>query len=218
MTKQYCAYELNLPVTNFLRSPEELQVMQDAFPTPEQTGFWPNGERRVWGIQYAKSEKLLSDEYLNVLRNELGVNDCHNILGAGIHGEDGGFGTVSWFRGSPEEHMHIHIDGGCPWAINVVWSTDDDDMVWWEPKPGEAAHGRTSITGRTAPSWWESQCIELDRFKMCTPTAKLVRTDIPHSAENHSKKLRWACSVRDHTKKLSWDEAVEYFSKWIVPR
>lgn len=216
--KQFCAYDLDLPVTNFLTDMAKLQPLMDTFPTPNETGYWPHGEKRVWGIQYAQSEKILSKEYLAVIRNVLKINDSHNVLGAGIHGEDGGEGTVAWFRGEPNTHMHIHTDGGACWAINVVWGADNADMVWWQPKPGEQHHDRVSITGRSAPSWWESQCIELDRFPMATPRAKLVRTDIPHSAENHSSTVRWACSVRDHHKKWTWEEAVENLSAWIIPR
>jgi hypothetical protein len=121
----------------------------------------------------------------------------HSDWGATTHGRQANF-AINWTIGEPGKH----------------------NMVWYEPKRKELKDGWWPIDAVKAslaypiPTFHSRDVNEIARCCIDEPT--LVRTDIPHNAENHSQEPRWCFSVRTNQQFRFWEDCVELFKDLII--
>jgi hypothetical protein len=121
----------------------------------------------------------------------------HSDWGATTHGRSANF-AINWTIGEKGKH----------------------DMIWYEPKRSDLVDGHWPIDAVRAslqypiPTFHKNTVNEISRFTIDEPT--LVRTDIPHNAENRSTEPRWCFSIRTNQQLRFWDECIMLFKDIIV--
>lgn len=129
---------------------------------------------------------------------------CPGSLPGGIH-SDWGVETrgrtanfaINWTLGQPGKH----------------------DMVWYEPKNSELIDGWWPVDAVRAslsypiPTFKKDTVNEIARYSIDEPT--LIRTDIPHNAENYSDSPRWCFSIRTNFTPKTWEQVHEMFKDII---
>jgi hypothetical protein len=92
-------------------------------------------------------------------------------------------------------------------------------MVWYEPKNSELIDGwwpadavRASLS-YPIPTFKRDTVNEIARYSIDEPT--LIRTDIPHNAENYSEEPRWCFSIRTNFTPKTWEQVYEMFKDII---
>lgn len=129
---------------------------------------------------------------------------CPGSLPGGIH-SDWGVETrgrtanfaINWTLGQPGKH----------------------DMVWYEPKNSELIDDWWPVDAVRAslsypiPTFKKNTVNEIARYSIDEPT--LIRTDIPHNAENYSDAPRWCFSIRTNVVPDTWEHVHEMFKDII---
>jgi hypothetical protein len=119
----------------------------------------------------------------------------------------------------------IHCDwGSVPngprshWAMNwTLGATENHPMSWYEPKNPQVDETGFPVEAERMGGWSRIPMFAPDKvnkiasYTITEPT--LVRTDIPHNAQNHSTSDRWCFSLRGRPAS-SWAEAVSWFEKF----
>jgi hypothetical protein len=120
----------------------------------------------------------------------------HSDWGNVTQGKNANF-AINWTLGEPNKHC----------------------MKWYEPINSEVDQSGWPVDAELAalaypiPTWKSKYVKEIDRNFLNGPT--LVRTDIPHNAENYSSLPRWCFSIRTNYVPNSWQEVVERFKDII---
>jgi hypothetical protein len=121
----------------------------------------------------------------------------------------------------------IHSDWGVEtkgrianFAINwTVGELGKHDMMWYEPNNKELIDGWWPIDAVRAslsypiPTFKRDTVTEVARYSIDSPT--LVRTDIPHNAENYSQTSRWCFSIRTDFIPKNWEQVYKMFKDII---
>lgn len=129
---------------------------------------------------------------------------CPGSLPGGIHsdwgvetrGQSANF-AINWTMGQPDKHDMV-------WYEPVRKDLIDD---WW---PIDAVRASLSYP---IPTFRRHTVNEIARYSINGPT--LVRTDIPHNAENHSKEPRWCFSIRTNFIPDTWEQVYHMFEDVI---
>jgi hypothetical protein len=143
-------------------------------------------------------------------------------------------GCIFIFYACPgSEPGGIHADWGnitqgmnANFAINWTIGGQDSDgkyhhhMIWYDPKNPERDEKGWPVDATPAalaypiPTWRRNKVREISRYSIVDPT--LVRTDIPHNAENYSNTPRWCFSIRTNLQLPDWESTVEVFKDFIT--
>lgn len=121
------------------------------------------------------------------------------------------------FALGPGARTRIHTDvrhGDTPdpniWAMNFIWNTDNNVMLWFDPL---VTRDELSVTeANTLYVDFEDHEVRMTAACFNPQTAILVRKDIPHQAINLSDHcIRYCLSVRGELPVNDWPSIVEFF-------
>lgn len=122
----------------------------------------------------------------------------------------------------------IHADWGnvttgkdANFAINwTVGEPGGSSMIWYEPidpavdEKGWPVNAQPAALAYPIPTWKKKHVREIARYSIDDLT--LVRTDIPHNAENYSETPRWCFSIRTNLTIKHWQEVIDKFSDVLI--
>jgi len=129
---------------------------------------------------------------------------CPGSQPGGIHSD--------WGNVTQGKHANFAIN----WAVG---EPGKHCMIWYELKnsavdaKGWPVDAEPAALAYPIPTWKKRYVKEIDRCFLNDPT--LIRTDIPHNAENYSTVPRWCFSLRTNYVPRSWEEVVDRFKDVI---
>lgn len=161
-------------------------------------------------------EDVIDREFIRLLDDlsVLGQRDNRGSLFMFYHRPQGRPGPIHCDWG-PQDRANFRQH----WAINWTTCTNTDQTMSWyrpnDPRVNELGH---PVDAGYMNAWssipeFEPQYVTKIAETSIT-TATLVRTDIPHNAQNHGQEVRWCFSLRGRMS-ASWEEAVAWFKPLI---
>jgi hypothetical protein len=207
--KQYL--DLDTKLENYLASDFTIPTTESDFENHPYLTKIDHGGKQVgsannsnwWVFNFHKDQELKSKILSPALISLLNERDID-------------VGTMWIFYFTENTHIgKIH----CDWGLNgeqrrqnnyaVNWTISphkDHSMIWYEA----ISEGELLNNCVTSPVWHsKNNVIEIDRATISDLT--LVRTNIPHNAENYGKGVRWAFSLKPSTIYSTWQDTLSVY-------
>lgn len=168
------------------------------------------------GQEYVPIHDVLSKELVDFMAS-LNIDiGCIFIFYACPGSEPGGI-HADWGNVTQGKDANFAIN----WTIGGVNEDGKEDhhMIWYKPRSDQLDEKGWPIDATPAalaypiPTWRKNKVIEIARYSIVEPT--LVRTDIPHNAENYSTTPRWCFSIRTNLVLPDWPSIVNVFKDYI---
>lgn len=209
-TDKFLADQFVLPSTVYDHTNPYLPVERDAFGMPLNCSTHNKWIHRFSGAgktSLVPIHDILSPQLVDWFASRKLEIGCIFIFHAaactpagGIHADWGNITggpmptfAVNWTVGQKGQHL-------------MKWYLPNNPAVDATGWPVDAAPARLAYP---IPMWARMFVTEVDR--VCIDDPMVVRTDIPHNAENNGTESRWCFSIRTNYSPTNWEEVVERF-------
>lgn len=211
---QFLAKTFTLPKTEYDDNNPYIPVEKDSFGMPLNCSTHNKWIHRFGGTShtgYVPIHDILSEELVDWFASRNLKIGCIFIFHAAV--------------GTPPGGIHAdwgNITGGDMPTFAFNWTIGQRSrhlMKWYMPNNPNLDENGWPVDSEPAelaypiPTWKKEFVTEIDSVSIDDPM--IVRTDIPHNAENYGRESRWCFSLRTNYYPKNWEEVVEKFKDII---